>query len=129
MFRPAPFMSPERDRDAAAWFWLRQLTTRFQQTCHESHLSSAVATSPMNPARRLIREPDVASPHQYRRRVRQLAVTYVLSLLLALTGICLLIANGRLLVDLTQKSNVETLIILFFIVFFGYIVVLSLRGA
>jgi hypothetical protein len=83
----------------------------------------------MNPARRLIREPDVGGPRQYRRRVRQLALTYVLSLGLASTGICLLIGHGRLLVDLTQKSNVETLTILFFILFFGYIAILSLRGA
>jgi hypothetical protein len=83
----------------------------------------------VNPARRLIREPDVDNPRHYRRRVRQLAVAYLLSLTLSITGICLLIANGGLLVDLTQRSNVETLTILFFIVFFGYMAVLSLRGA
>jgi len=41
----------------------------------------------VNPGRRLIREPDVDNPRQYRRRVRQLAVAYLLLVTLAVTGI------------------------------------------
>jgi hypothetical protein len=83
----------------------------------------------MDFARRLIREPDVANARQYRRRVGQLAVIYVLVFLLSAVGIGLLLSHGRLFVGLTQRSNVETLTIAFFLVFFAYIGLLSSRGA
>jgi hypothetical protein len=83
----------------------------------------------MDPGRDLVREPDISSPRQYRRRLRQLAVIYPLLIGFALAGLGLIVWNGRLLVSLTQKSNVETLTLVFFLLFFSYLVVLSARGA
>src|SRR5689334_21408908 len=83
----------------------------------------------MDLARRLIREPDIVNPAQYRRRVRQLAAAYHSAFILALVGIGLLLYFGRFFVTLTQRSNVETLTIAFFLVFFAYVAHLTARGA
>ena len=79
--------------------------------------------------RRLVREPGVEDPHQYRERVHRLAWWYVGLFALSLVGIGLLIWRAQLFVTLTQRSNVETLTLAFLMVFFGYLVVLSAPGA
>ncbi len=83
----------------------------------------------LDAGRRLIREPDVADPGQYRRRVAELAAIYVALFCLSTAGIALLVVHGRLFVTLSQRSNVETLTIAFLLLFFGYIALLSARGA
>lgn len=83
----------------------------------------------MDAARRLIREPDVSDPRHYRRRVAELAAIYVAIFGLSVLGVVLLVLHGRLFVTLSQRSNVETLTIAFFLLFFGYIALLSARGA
>jgi hypothetical protein len=47
----------------------------------------------------------------------------------ALIGIGLLVWKAQLFVTLTQRSNVETLTLAFFLVFFAYLGILSARGA
>jgi hypothetical protein len=83
----------------------------------------------MDVARALIREPDVSNATVYRRRVGRLAGIYVSMWAFSVLGIGLLLWNGRLLVTLAQRSNVETLVIAFFLLFFGYLALLSSRGA
>ena len=83
----------------------------------------------MDAARRLVREPDVSDPRHYRRRVAELAAIYVAIFTLSVTGVALLLLQGRLFVTLSQRSNVETLTIAFFLLFFGYIAFISARGA
>jgi hypothetical protein len=79
-------------------------------------------------ARTLVREPSVGSPQEYARRVHRLAVAYVGLFVLPLVGIGLLIWQAHLLVTLTQRSNVETLTLLFLLLFFLYLATLSARG-
>lgn len=83
----------------------------------------------MDAARTLIREPDVDSPREYRRRVLLLALIYVVLFTLCLVGVALLLLFGRFFVGLSQRSNVETLVIAFFLVLFGYLALLTARGA
>ena len=83
----------------------------------------------MDAARRLIREPDVSDPRQYRRRVAELAAVYVAIFAFSIAGIVLLLYHGRLFVTLSQRSNVETLTIAFLLLFFAYIASLTARGA
>jgi hypothetical protein len=83
----------------------------------------------MDAGRRLIREPDVSDPAQYRRRVAALAAIYVAIFALSGAGLALLVVHGRLFVTLSQRSNVETLTIAFLLLFFGYLALLSARGA
>jgi hypothetical protein len=80
-------------------------------------------------ARRLVREPGVATVEQYRKRVYRLARIYAGLFGASLLGIALLIWQGQFYVTLTQRSNVETLTLLFLLVFFGYVAVLSFPGA
>ncbi|MFT3913405.1 MAG: hypothetical protein QM704_04705 [Anaeromyxobacteraceae bacterium] len=79
--------------------------------------------------RRLVDEPGADSPVEYARRVGALAVLYPLVTLGALAGELLLGLRVRLLVTLAQRSNVETLTLAFFAVFFAYVGVLAGRGA
>lgn len=83
----------------------------------------------MDLARDLVREPDVSGPRAYRRRVGQLACVYLLLFCISLLGLVLIIRKARLLVLLAQRSNVETLTIAFFLLFFAYLLSLSARGA
>jgi hypothetical protein len=83
----------------------------------------------MSDARTLVREPESDTPAQFATRVWLLAASYSLLLIASLTGLVLLIQWGRLLVTLTQRSNVETLALLFFIAIYAYFAVLSWRGA
>lgn len=83
----------------------------------------------MDAGRALIREPEVDSPRHYRRRVFRLALIYLALFTLSLGGIGLLLFFGRFFVGLSQRSNVETLVIAFFLVLFGYLGLLTFRGA
>jgi len=58
-----------------------------------------------------------------------LAAEYLALFICALTGIALLIWKAQLFVTLAQRSNVETLTIAFFLVFFAYLAALSAPGA
>jgi hypothetical protein len=78
--------------------------------------------------RETIREPGVESPASYARRVRWLAIIHVGLLAASGVGEALLTLRGRLLVTLTQRSNVETLTLVFFVVFFAYVGYLGARG-
>lgn len=80
-------------------------------------------------ARTAIREPGVEGPRYYARRVHRLAVFYTGLFVASLVGIALLIWRAQFFVALTQRSNVETLVLAFFLVFFAYVAVLSAPGA
>jgi hypothetical protein len=80
-------------------------------------------------ARWLIREPDVRSPSAYRQRVHLLALINWLLLLSVTAGLVLLVWKGPLFVTLAQRSNVETLTLAFFLVFFSYVGILAVPGA
>lgn len=80
-------------------------------------------------AQQVIREPEVEDARHYARRVHQLAWFYALLFVGALLGIGLLVWQAQLYVTLSQRSNVETLTLAFFLIFFGYLALLSARGA
>jgi hypothetical protein len=80
-------------------------------------------------AHRFIKEADTEDPQHYARRVRRLAGAYALLFAGSLAGIGLILWQGELLVTLAQRTNVETLTLAFFLVFFGYIAVLTAPGA
>jgi hypothetical protein len=80
-------------------------------------------------ARIAVREPGTDTPEQYSRRVYQLAATYVALFSLAVIGIVLLVWQGQFFVALSQRSNVETLVLAFILVLFAYVAFLSAPGA
>ncbi|HEY1954015.1 MAG TPA: hypothetical protein VGH28_00335 [Polyangiaceae bacterium] len=73
-------------------------------------------------------EPRLSSPRQYHRRVIWLAIVHPSLFLVALLGVFLLVWRGELFVTLTQRSNVETLTIAFFILLFAYFAFLTAPG-
>ena len=77
----------------------------------------------------LIREATADNAEQFARRVYVLGAAYVVLFTASLVGIGLLVQWARTLVTLTQRSNVETLTLLFFLVFYGYSALISARGA
>ena len=76
-----------------------------------------------------IREPGAQSAPEFARRVRRLALFYVLIFVGAVVGIALIIWKAQLFVTLAQRSNVETLTIAFVFVFFAYLAAISAPGA
>jgi hypothetical protein len=78
---------------------------------------------------RAIREPLAENPSQYGRRVRRLALAYVGLFLGSATGLGLLVWQAQYYITLAQRSNVETLVLAFFLLFFGYLALLSWKGA
>jgi len=80
-------------------------------------------------AQRVIREPGADEPWRFAGRVRRLALIYPVLCGGALAGIGLIVWQGKQFVTLTQRSNVETLTLAFFLVFFGYVAAISLPGA
>jgi hypothetical protein len=76
----------------------------------------------------LLEEPETRDPAHYGRRVRWLALVYVLLFLTCVVGDVLLIWRGELFVTLAQRSNVETLTIAFCIVMFAYFALLTAPG-
>lgn len=79
--------------------------------------------------KRIITEPGAESAKGYARRVRVLAATYLVLFVASCSGAVLLAVEGKLFVTLAQRSNVETLTILFLLVFYGYLASLSAPGA
>ena len=80
-------------------------------------------------AQAVIKEPQADRPAAYARRVHELAAAYAGTFLLSLAGAALIIWRARLLVTLSQRSNVETLTLAFFLVFFLYLALLTVTGA
>jgi hypothetical protein len=75
-----------------------------------------------------VREPGVQQPEDYRRRVYLLAGVYFALFATSVVGLALLLWQAKLFVTLAQRSNVETLTLAFFLVFFLYVALLSRRG-
>ena len=80
-------------------------------------------------AERAIREPGVDDAPAFARRVQQLTLIYPTLFLVSLIGIGLILWQGKFFVALAQRSNVETLVLAFLVVFFAYVAVLSWSGA
>lgn len=76
-----------------------------------------------------LRSPGIEDAAHYQRRVTLLTIVHPALFVSALAGIVLLVWRGELFVTLAQRSNVETLTIAFFLVFFGYFAVVTARGA
>jgi len=76
-----------------------------------------------------LRAPGISDPAHYHRRVTMLAIVHPALFASALAGIGLLVWHGELFVTLAQRSNVETLTIAFFLLFFGYFAVVTAPGA
>jgi len=77
----------------------------------------------------MLRAPGVSDPAHYHRRLTWLAIVHPALFVCAVAGIALLVWRGELFVTLAQRSNVETLTIAFFLVFFGYFIVVTAPGA
>jgi hypothetical protein len=77
---------------------------------------------------RAIREPEVESAREYARRVHGLAMLYTALFICSAAGLGLVIWQAQLYVTLSQRSNVETLTLAFLLVFFAYLMLLSLAG-
>jgi hypothetical protein len=75
-----------------------------------------------------IREPGTETPGEYHSRVTRLALSYTGLFVSSLVGIVLLVWHGQFFVGLAQRSNVETLTLLFLLTLFGYVIVLSAKG-
>lgn len=80
-------------------------------------------------AEKVLSEPGIRDARHYARRVGWLAVVHPTLCLASLVGFVLLVWRGELFVTLTQRSNVETLTIAFFLVFFAYFTVITAPGA
>ena len=79
--------------------------------------------------RAIVREPGAKSVPSYRKRVHRLSAVYVVMFVSSLAGVFLLLWRSRFLVNLAQRTNVETLVLGFFLVFFAYVGSLSAAGA
>lgn len=82
-----------------------------------------------NLARMAISEPEISDERHYASRVKILSALYIAHFTASLVGCGLLLWQAKLFVTLTQRSNVETLTLAFFFVFFAYLAVLTSRGA
>jgi hypothetical protein len=82
-----------------------------------------------NLARMAISEPDIGDDRHYASRVKILSALYIAHFCASIVGCGLLLWQAKLFVTLTQRSNVETLTLAFFFVFFAYLAVLTSRGA
>lgn len=77
----------------------------------------------------VVREPAAESPAEYGRRVYALAFIYISLFVTSIIGMSILVWRGRFFVTLSQRSNVETLLLAFFFIFFAYIGLISRSGA
>lgn len=77
----------------------------------------------------LVKEPGADTAQHYRERVSLLAATYATLFVGSLVGIVLLVWKAQLFVALAQRSNVETLLLAFLMVFFLYLALISAKGA
>jgi hypothetical protein len=78
--------------------------------------------------RHIVNAPGAEDARGFRRRVRILAAIYAVLFCSCLGGILLIAWHGKLFVALAQRSNVETLTILFLLVFYAYLATLSAPG-
>ncbi|HEX5141850.1 MAG TPA: hypothetical protein VFX19_12970 [Dehalococcoidia bacterium] len=76
----------------------------------------------------VIREPQADTARQFSARVNLLAGLYALLFVASIAGIVLIVQWGKLLVTLSQRSNVETLTLVFFLAFYLYFILISWRG-
>ena len=83
----------------------------------------------VDPVKQVVAEPGARTAQQFARRARRLAALHLALSVGAVAGEILLFSRGKVLVTLTQRSNVETLTLAFFAVFFAYVGFLGLRGA
>lgn len=79
--------------------------------------------------KRVISEPGADTAEDFARRVRLLAATYATLFAASSAGALILAIHGKLFVTLAQRSNVETLTILFLLVFYAYLAGVSAPGA
>jgi hypothetical protein len=79
--------------------------------------------------KRLVSEPGADTAEGFARRVRMLAVIYAVLFSACCAAEVVLAVQGKLFVTLAQRSNVETLTILFLLVFYGYLATVSAPGA
>jgi len=79
--------------------------------------------------KRVISEPGADTAEDFARRGRVLAVTYATLFAASCAGALVLAIHGKLFVTLAQRSNVETLTILFLLVFYAYLAGVSAPGA
>jgi hypothetical protein len=82
-----------------------------------------------NLARMVISEPEIGDARHYAFRVKILSALYIAHFAACLVGCGLLLWQSKLFVTLAQRSNVETLTLAFFFVFFAYLATLTSRGA
>lgn len=82
----------------------------------------------MNIGRTFIREQSTATVGEYRRRVYRLALIYLGLLVVTIATIVIIVVNSHFFVLLTQRSNVETAVLLFIIVLFAYLGTISAPG-
>ena len=79
--------------------------------------------------KRIITEPGAENAEDYARRVRILALTYAVLFTACCVGAVVIVVEGKLFVTLAQRSNVETLTILFLLVLYCYLGAVSAPGA
>jgi len=77
----------------------------------------------------VVSEPGAESAEGFARRVRILGATYLVLFCASCAGAVVVALHGKLFVTLAQRSNVETLTILFMLVFYTYLAAISARGA
>jgi hypothetical protein len=82
----------------------------------------------VDPAKDVVAEPGARTAREFTRRAHALAKLHAVLAAGALAGEVLLLVRGRVLVTLAQRSNVETLTLAFFAVFFAYVGFLGARG-
>jgi hypothetical protein len=100
-----------------------------QRAISETPSSGDVMAKRFDLSHAALRAPGILDPEHYGRRVRWLAVVHVSLFVASLVGFVLLIWRGEFFVTLSQRSNVETLTIAFFLLFFGYFSVITAHGA
>jgi hypothetical protein len=80
-------------------------------------------------ARQAIKAAGISNAFEYRKHLSRLSLCYFVMFGASLAGAFTLYWKGKLFVTLSQRSNVETLTIAFFVVFFLYLAALSAKGA
>jgi hypothetical protein len=93
------------------------------------NLGDPVSTGEGDIARIVLMEPGISDPAHYGRRVRWLAAVHFLLFVVALVGFALLVWRATFFITLAQRTNVETLTITFFLLFFAYFAVVTAPGA
>src|SRR3954471_10004097 len=114
---------------AARWELLTHGQRDVQLAPRLHWIGTTVSAGESDIARIVLKGPGVSDAAHYGKRVRWLAVVHAALFALSVTGVALLIWRGEFFVTLSQRTNVETLTIAFFLLFFGYFVALTAPGA